>query len=115
MKPLKLKIGSTAVYVGLLAMVILSMCFLHKCSASAEHEADPISSGGDTIDVAIEYSPLSFYTYEDTLGGFNYDLLKLLASRHGLVLKFHPVVSLSNALKRIDDNTYMMYWPPNCR
>ena len=106
MKPLKLKIGSTAVYVGLLAMVILSMCFLHKCSASAEHEADPISSGGDTIDVAIEYSPLSFYTYEDTLGGFNYDLLKLLASRHGLVLKFHPVVSLSNDLKRIDDNTY---------
>lgn len=106
MKPFKLKIGNAVVYILLLCLAILAMYSMHRCSMSADKEALPSSSGGDTIDVAIEYSPLSFYTYNDTLGGFNYDLLKLLAEKHGLVLKFHPVVSLSNALKHIDKNTY---------
>ncbi len=106
MKPFKLKFGTIVVYVVILALVVLVMINLRRCSASSDKAGIPESSGGDTIDVAIEYSPLSFYTYNDTLGGFNYDLLKLLASKHGLVLKFHPVVSLSNALKHIDDNTY---------
>ena len=106
MRPLNLKIGNIAVYVIMLCIAVLAMCGLHHCSLSADGDGKTVSSGGDTIDVAIEYSPLSFYTYNDTLGGFNYDLLKLLASKHGLTLKFHPVVSLSNALSHIEDNTY---------
>lgn len=62
--------------------------------------------GGDTIDVAIEYSPMSFYRYNDTLGGFNYDLLRTIAKRHDMTLKFHPIVSLSQSLEYIDNNTY---------
>ena len=30
--------------------------------------------------MAIEYGPLSLYRYDDTLGGFSYDLLRQLAS-----------------------------------
>lgn len=106
MTPVKLKIGNIIVYAVLLCLVILTMVSLHRCSKVSNSETKMESSGGDTIDVAIEYSPLSFYTYNDTLGGFNYDLLKLLAAKHGLILKFHPVVSLSQALKHIESNTY---------
>ena len=37
------------------------------------------ASGGDTIDVAIEYSPLSYYTYGDTTGGFYFELINLMS------------------------------------
>lgn len=61
------------------------------------------ASAGDTVNVLIEYTPPSFYTYDDTLGGFDYDMLRQLAASHGFVLKFHPVVSLSRALATIED------------
>ena len=67
MTPVKLKIGNIIVYVVLLCLVILTMVSLHRCSKFSNSETKMESSGGDTIDVAIEYSPLSFYTSYDVL------------------------------------------------
>ncbi|WP_438872086.1 hypothetical protein [Paramuribaculum intestinale] len=44
--------------------------------------------------MAIEYGPLVALRYDDTLGGFSYDLLRQLASERGLASTFHPVVAL---------------------
>lgn len=90
-------------YVLLLVGALAAMWMLRRCShepvsATREHEL----SGGDTINVAIEYSPMSVYVYDDTLGGFNYDLMRLVADKAGLVLKFHPLVSLDEALDGLD-------------
>ena len=63
-------------------------------------------SKGDTLDVAIEYSPLSYYAYGDSLGGFNYGFLKLLSDSCGVPMKFHPVVSLKKALEGLDNGLY---------
>lgn len=92
-------------YLLLLIAVIGIMFSLKRCSYTSikQHQTH---SGGDTIDVAIEYSPLSIYTYNDTLGGFNYDLLRIIASEHNLKLKFHPVVTLKDALKGIEESKY---------
>lgn len=92
-------------YLVLLLIVVVSMNTLRHCPRSS---SAPVfrHSGGDTLDVAIEYSPLSFYSYADTMGGFNYDVLRLLASRHGLKFKFHPVTSLSVALKGLKDKHF---------
>lgn len=88
------------VYVTLLAATIALMVMLGRCSRQyAAKEAQ--GSGGDTIDVAIEYAPLSLYMYDDTLGGFNHDLLKLMARRQNLHLKFHPMTSLDESLRQL--------------
>lgn len=98
MKP-KLKI-----YAALLVATIALMVALGRCSRQyASKEAQ--SSGGDTIDVAIEYSPLSLYMYADTLGGFSHDLLNLIAKREHLHIKFHPMASLDGSLKQLREGT----------
>ena len=101
MKQLKFLYTRSVIYVVALAVAVISMVSLRKCQHS-HAGSDTGSAETDTLDVAIEYSPLSFYTYADTLGGFNYDLLNYIAGRHGLTLRFHPVVSLSQSLENLD-------------
>ncbi len=103
-KPIKKKNNAIVLLAGL-GFALGAMYSLRRCN-NHDLPSRPVASGGDTIDVAIEYSPLSFYRYDDTLGGFNYDMLRIIAQKHGLTLKFHPIVSLSQSLAYIDDNTY---------
>ncbi len=60
------------------------------------------------MDVAIEYGPLSLYRYNDTLGGFAYDFIRHIEASAGLPVKFHPVMTLSEALEGIDEGYYRM-------
>lgn len=101
------KKGNATLYIVLLMAVLAFMFFLRQCS-SQRHSASnaPGHSGGDTIDVAIDYSPVSLYTLGDTLGGFSYDLLRLIARDNGLNLKFHPVTSIERAVKLLDSGVY---------
>lgn len=93
------------IYIVMLAAAVALMIALGKCSRqyAAQQYA---KSGGDTIDVAIEFAPLSLYMYEDTLGGFNYDLLRLVAKKQGIGIKFHPMTSLSESLRLLSDGIY---------
>ena len=52
---------------------------------------------GDTINVAIAYSPMSLYRYADTLGGFNYEMLRDMGKMYGDRFKFYPVASVSES------------------
>lgn len=61
---------------------------------------------GDTINVAIAYSPMSLYRYEDTLGGFNYDMMKEMAAMYGDKVKFFPVTSVPETLDRLEQGAY---------
>lgn len=108
MRPLQAKKPKhLSFYLGLLALVILAMFSLRACSERrVPVVADDVHSGGDTIDVAIEYSPLTFYRYADTLGGFQYDMLRSIAAAEGLKLKFHPVTSPDAALERLADGRF---------
>ena len=81
------------------------MYMLKTCSYK-KNQTSNIPSSGDTIDVAIEYSPLSLYTYDDTLGGFNYDIIRKIATDHNLYLKFHPIVSLTDATSKLEKGLY---------
>jgi len=88
-----------ALYIVLLVIVILLMMSLRWCSTPPAGMQKIIRpSEGDTIDVAISYSPMTLYRYADTLGGFSYDMLRELAAPAGLELKFHPVTSTTKAL-----------------
>lgn len=93
--------------IGLFFFVIILMVLLRTCSFS-HPVAEKRPSGGDTIDVAIEYGPLSLYRYNDTLGGFAYDLLRNIEKTEGLKFKFHPVTTLPQALEGIDKGYYKL-------
>ena len=97
-------------YVALLLLAIVAMVLLRNCNSNEElmgaHSRTVKASSGDTIDVAIEYSPLSFYTYGDTTGGFNYEFLRLISHTCGLKFKYHPIVSLQVALEGLKQGTY---------
>lgn len=100
---MKQKKGQPMVYVALLVLAVAMMVMLRRCGGDAVAGKSFQKSGGDTIDVAIEYSPMMCYTYDDTLGGFNYDLLRLIARQQGRAMKFHPVVTLQDALGYLED------------
>lgn len=103
----KKRTGQLLSYVILLLCVIALMMSLRTCStppAGTQKEARP--SGGDTIDVAISYSPMTLYRYADTLGGFSRDMLAQMAQIEGLVFKYHPVTSVEQSLKGLDEGLY---------
>lgn len=93
------------VYFALLIIVVGAMYSLRRCDSCAFSYEDK-ASRGDTIDVAIEYSPMLLYSYDDTLGGFDYDLLREIARKHGVAMKFHPIVTLSAALDGLENGRY---------
>lgn len=93
------------IYVALLVAVVAMMIALGRCSKRHAAQQDG-KSGGDTLDVAIEYSPLSLYMYGDTLGGFNHDLLMLISEKERIAIKLHPMTSLSESLRKLDEGIY---------
>ncbi len=104
---LKPRQGQAVVYAALLFVVVGLMFSLRYCSTPPPGTEKSIGkSGGDTIDVAITYSPMTMYRYADTLGGFSYDLLRELGDSSGLALKFHPVTSTTKALEGLSDGLY---------
>lgn len=97
-----IKKGSMALYMLLLVVALAVMVWLRKSM-----ETKSIESKNETI-VALEYAPMFLYTYEDTLGGFSYDLLRMVAKHGGLKLKFQPMVTLSTSLEKLKSGEYKM-------
>ena len=97
------------IYLALTIAAAGAMWGTSRCGGGGDSrfgDTAPAPSGGDTIDVAIEYAPLSFYRQGDTIGGFNYEMLTALARRGNLTIKYHPVTDLANPLDGLNDGTY---------
>ena len=91
-------------YISLLIIVVAAMFVLRRCGSFAANSSD----GADSLDVCIEYSPMSCYMYADTVGGFGYDVLRLVAKRGGINLRMHNVVSLHTGLEGLDNGNYKL-------
>lgn len=101
------KKGNPVIYIVLLVVIISLMAVLHKCSnQGSQPNANEV--GGDTLRVAIEYSPLACYTYSDTLGGFCYDAVRMMSGIAHRGVKFYPLVQLEDALAGLNDGLYDM-------
>ena len=94
--------------IALLVAVVCCMFLLKKCSrpVAAVPDKFPAKSGGDTIDVAIEISPLAYSLSRDTISGLDYDILRDLARIHGRVVKFHPFVPLEYAIQGLEQGNF---------
>ncbi len=79
MRNFSTKYKQTALYILLLIGVLVLMGLARRCTPGGPlPQVLQGNSGGDTLDVGILYGPMSFYTYDDTLGGLNYDLLHIM-------------------------------------
>lgn len=102
----RLVLYASLLVILVVVIVVMNLCDRRGKDKPVEYVKSELASGGDTIDVAIEYSPGYYYTYDDTLGGFNYDLLRLIARENGVKFKFHPIVTLSKGLDGIEKGYY---------
>lgn len=93
-----------AIVAVLAAMFIANKCSHQKQSPFGDNA--PRKSGGDTIDVAIEISPIAYSLADDTVSGLDYDILRDLARLHNRPVKFHPFAPLQYALSGLEDGTF---------
>ncbi len=93
-------------YLSFVVGIVVVLCLMYSLRSCTSKGDNGTATGdfSDTINVAIEYSPVSFYRYNDTIGGFNYDMAQSIAREHGLRLKFQPIVNLIQSLKALEDN-----------
>lgn len=96
------KKGSMVLYVLLLMAALVVMSWLRNSI-----ETKRVEERRKTL-VALEYAPMFLYTYSDTLGGFSYDLLRLVAKQGGIDLEFQPMVTLSTSLEKLKSGEYKM-------
>lgn len=109
MRPLNTKYKQSFIYVLLLVVAVAAMGLIRRCNSG--DALPPLARGnsaGDTIDVAVIYGPLSYYLYADTLGGVNFDMLSAFGKQTGRPVKMWPVVTLNDALDKLDDGTFDM-------
>lgn len=99
------KKGNMITYLVLLVLAVAVMIVLHGRIGSS---GDISAEKSKELIVAVEYSPLSLYTYDDTLGGFGYDLLRMVARYAGLNVKFQPMVTLTSSLEKLKSGEYKM-------
>ena len=109
----KQKIPKMLTLVALLLLTAIAMLAIKKCSHPsdrkalfAEAGALPPKSGDDTLDIAIEISPLSYSLSGDSAHGLDYDILTSMAAKNGLALKFHAFAPLDWAISGLEKGNF---------
>lgn len=104
-------IGGRRILVMTLVLVLATAALLlaGKCShrnTSPFGGEMPEKSGGDTIDVAIEISPLSYFADKDSISGLDYELLMDMSRRYGRAVKFHPFAPMAYAMRGLREGVF---------
>ncbi len=100
--------GRIVLYLVILASVIAAMLLARQCTVNTKSPYARTNghSGGDTIDVAIEVSPLLYSLASDTIDGLDYEMLRDFGAAIGRPVKFHPFASISTALEGVEKGRY---------
>lgn len=103
-----IKLPHPGTLLALLVAVLCGMFFLKQCSQPNGYSDGkfPPKSGGDTLDIAIEISPLSYSLSHDTVSGLDYDILRDLSKRHRRPVKFHPFAPLDYAIEGLENGYF---------
>ncbi|MCM1522274.1 MAG: transporter substrate-binding domain-containing protein [Muribaculaceae bacterium] len=94
----------------ILALAVISVGIIASICYYRDRDRHPAYSyeraGGDTISVAIAYSPMSLYRYGDSITGFNYEMMRAMAAEYGDNVKFFPVSSVDEALAMLREGRF---------
>ena len=98
------------VLIALLTGVLVLMLCLFTCSRNGSSErrlhSELIKSGGDTLDIAIEISPLSFRASGDSIAGLDYEIMQGISCMTGRPVKYHAFSSLKEATQAMNDGLF---------
>ena len=100
--------GQLALSLLLLVGALFLMISVRQCSAPGLPPRHEDIAGGDTINVAIELSPMGVSLAGDTLAGAYYDTVREVCRRHGINVRFHPFTLLSTALEGLAEGKYQL-------
>lgn len=91
----------------LISVLLGSIIFIatHSCRLSHPDNTD-VATQNNTINVVIEHSPLSYSVDDDSITGFDYELLQMIAQHAGVDINIHPEVSISKSLSQLNNRTY---------
>lgn len=96
--------------VGICVIILASIGiwrrYVHNDSTLALEYERP---GTDTLSVAIEMSPLTFNMANDTVAGFDYEILNAIAKRHNQPVKFNPVAGLEQTFQDLYNGKYDLF------
>lgn len=95
-----------SLYLLALVLALMALFLARKCSTPRPGPVIDRRAGGDTINVAIELSPMTLSVSSDTLSGFSYDLIRALADAHSRPLRFNGFTNLPDALQRLLDGRF---------
>lgn len=104
--PLQHRKGSYSLYIILLVLVVGLMFMLRQCSAKKIGPRPENLAGGDTVNVAIEISPMGISMEGDSLGGVYYNRLQEIFNAHGRPVRFHAFTQLNDALEGLKEGKY---------
>ena len=105
---LTVKRGNLSLYLLLLLVAVSAMIGVRQCSSPTIAPRNEHIAGGDTLNIAIEISPMSLATVGDSLGGYYYNLLQRIGNEHGRPMRFHPFTQLKDALIGLDEGRYQL-------
>lgn len=109
---LQARSGSKWLYIILLVIAVGIMIMLRQCSSKRIGPRGEAFAGGDTINVAIEISPASYYFAGDSLSGEYYNLLKRISDEAPdsapIKMKFIPFTRVEDAVKWLDEGKCRM-------
>lgn len=92
----------------ILAVIAVGIIATYSYYSNSEKEAGYKyqRAGGDSVNVAIHYSPMSMYRYGDSLGGLNYEILRMISKKFGEKFKYYPISSAAEGLRDLERGTY---------
>lgn len=105
---LKPRRGSAGLYLLLLGASVGAMIALRQCSTPTLGPRAEVVAGGDTLNVAIEVSPMGVTLGGDSLTGVYYDKIKEMCRRHGRPVHMVPFTQLDDALRGLDEGRYQL-------
>lgn len=107
MERLKLRKGHLVIYIALLAAVFLIMVFTRNIAGKGLSDgAGHGNAMRDSINIAIQISPIGVSTHGDTLGGFYYDMIRQIAAKEHLALKIEAFTQVTSALNDLGSGKY---------
>lgn len=105
MERLKLKKGHVVLYLVLMVLVLAVMMFTRNIAGRGSAAASAAGTR-DSLNVAIQISPVGVSTNGDSLSGFYYDMIRRMADREKLALKIDGFTQIANALDGLSDGRY---------
>lgn len=98
--------------VAILVAAVVALVVARSCARGADKPAAQAfchtKSGGDTIDVAIEISPLTYSLATDTNSGLDYEMLKDMSRSLRRPVRFHPFAPLDYAVRGLRQGVFDM-------